>query len=625
MLSEDRPFSSKEISENIDTSARTVTNYINEINSLSEEKIIFSSENRYWLNKTAARSLLEEKTEIPQDFDERSLYIIRALLKDHVDSLNIYQLCDDLFVSYSTIKSDLAKMNQLYHYLDIRFSLKNNRIFLLGNETSKRKLMSKIVYDQHKDILNISAIEEAFPEVDVRRLSIIISRLLQEYHYYLNDFARVNLIMHYALFISRIQHGHYVASGRNIEIKLNNAAEKGIIDEITRQLKDNFDLILSNEELIEFLMLLRANARKIEQDTTQLTSETVDPEIAEYVKRIVRKVQDIYYIDLDDDQFTIPFIIHVKYLIIRSKEDIFIQNPLINSLKQVSPVLLDAAAYIANDLKNYFRLKKPLSYDEIGFIAIHLGAQIERQNNDINKVDAVLLCPDYIQLAATVRNKILYNLGTKINIVATISDPADLQQYQADLLISTMPLSYALSLPSCILSPFVSETDISRLFSFVCEIIDHRNLQILKNDFDYYFSGDNFICSDSGITKEECIHQMAALLMHNGFVSIAYENEVLEREKSVPTSFTDFALPHSYEMDAFRTGVCVLISKEGIQWGENLVHLVLMISMNKRDIIYFYQLYEAVITLFSQRPSSSFVNGINSFSDFKEIIFSLIQ
>ena len=64
MLSEDRPFSSKEISENIDTSVRTVTNYINEINGLSEEKIIFNSENRYWLNKTAARSLLEEKTEI---------------------------------------------------------------------------------------------------------------------------------------------------------------------------------------------------------------------------------------------------------------------------------------------------------------------------------------------------------------------------------------------------------------------------------------------------------------------------------------------------------------------------------------------------------------------------------
>ncbi len=625
LLEKDHPISAKELSVLIDSSNRTVTNYINEINGLSEEKIIFFSNEGYWLDKHSTKELLNEEEDTPQDFDERSLYIIKALLTEHAESLNIYELCEELFVSYSTIKNDLARMNQLYHYLDIRFSVKNNKIYLLGDESAKRKLMGKIIYDQHSDFLNLSALEESFPDVDVRRLSLIISMVLQKYHYYLNDFARINLIMHYAIFINRMKHGHYIVPNTNYDIRIHNSAEKGIINDIADQLKENFDLVLSQDELSEFLMLLKANARSVEVDPLELTSETIDPAIVSYTQTIIKKIQDLYYIDLNDDQFIIPFIIHIKYLIARNKQDIHIRNPLLSSLKQMSPVLLDAAAYIANDICDHFHLKKHFNQDEIGFIAIHLGAQIERQNKDIDKIDAILLCPDYIQLAASVRNKILFNLGTKINIIATISDPNEIFKYPCDLILSTVSLTDSISISTCKISPFVSETDIARIFSIVCEIIDHRNLQILRNDFDYYFNERLFLFNEEDINKEKAICLMADRLISNGNVSSSYEQEVLKREQSVSTSFGHFALPHSFEMDALNTGICILVSKTGIEWDKDLVHLVLMIALNKKDMIYFYQLYEAIIALLSQESTDKILKNVKDFQTFKKTIDSLTR
>ena len=122
------------------------------------------------------------------------------------------------------------------------------------------------------------------------------------------------------------------------------------------------------------------------------------------------------------------------------------------------------------------------------------------------------------------------------------------------------------------------------------------------------------------ISKEECIHIMSKRLKENGYVNNGYENKVIARENSCSTSFYNFAIPHSFEMDALTSGVFLLISNKGIIWNDSIVNIVMMIAMNQNDNMFFYQLYEAIINMLTDEIINSMIKNIDSFDQFRSII-----
>lgn len=51
---------------------------------------------------------------MPQTYAERSSYIIKEFFVHHRTQLDLCELCDILYLSYSSIKSLLQKMNKEY-------------------------------------------------------------------------------------------------------------------------------------------------------------------------------------------------------------------------------------------------------------------------------------------------------------------------------------------------------------------------------------------------------------------------------------------------------------------------------------------------------------------------------
>ena len=76
----------------------------------------------YTALKTSDLSFLDEPQTFAMSYAERSVYIIKKMLIEH-RPLNTFDLCDELFISYSTLKSDLAKMNTLYQSFHVHLSL----------------------------------------------------------------------------------------------------------------------------------------------------------------------------------------------------------------------------------------------------------------------------------------------------------------------------------------------------------------------------------------------------------------------------------------------------------------------------------------------------------------------
>ena len=101
-----RPMSGKELANALEVTPRSIKNYVHEINGLYGKSIIASSRNGYELHTNVVSSLLAslDNQKIPQTQEERSFYIIKQLVLHHHSGLDLFDLCDTLCVSYSTIK-----------------------------------------------------------------------------------------------------------------------------------------------------------------------------------------------------------------------------------------------------------------------------------------------------------------------------------------------------------------------------------------------------------------------------------------------------------------------------------------------------------------------------------------
>lgn len=108
-------------------------------------------------------------------------------------------------------------------------------------------------------------------------------------------------------------------------------------------------------------------------------------------------------------------------------------------------------------------------------------------------------------------------------------------------------------------------------------------------------------------------------------VTSDFEKNVLIREKAASTAFVNIAIPHAMEMEALKTCIGVVISKQGITWDQQCIHLVLLVAINKVDKQIFHDLYEALVILFSNDQVMEQVSECTTFIDFENLIYSNIS
>ena len=162
---------SRQLAAALSISTRSVKNYVNEINLLGNQKVILSSKQGYTVQAAQAKELLSVKEEsIPQT--------------------SLDDLCDALYVSYSTIKADIAKMNRAFANFHIEFTCENEEVRLHGSEKDKRRLVSYVMYEEtDQQFMDANIITSSFPEFPVEQVSMIIRSTFQKYNYYINDFS----------------------------------------------------------------------------------------------------------------------------------------------------------------------------------------------------------------------------------------------------------------------------------------------------------------------------------------------------------------------------------------------------------------------------------------------------
>ena len=207
LLDQNQQLNATQLANSLGVSVRTVHNYINAVNAQYQDAIV-STPTGYRIAPAMAQQMLHQSpNDIPQNAQDRCTYILNRLVQKG-GSLNLYDLCEEIYISATTFHSLMGKMRRLTREYDLSLAVSGDTVTLTGSERNKRRLLSGLLYHESASAFtSTDSLQAAFPSIDIEKIRADVMDVLNENHYFINDYSLLNLLLHIAIAINRVQNG----------------------------------------------------------------------------------------------------------------------------------------------------------------------------------------------------------------------------------------------------------------------------------------------------------------------------------------------------------------------------------------------------------------------------------
>lgn len=615
------------LSEKLNVSPRSIKNYVQNINRQFPGAVL-SSGRGYAVDHEIVRRIMESQSVmIPQTSKERVVYIENRLINhDYSGTLNLYDLCDEIFVSLPTLKKDIQIVKREMKRYDLELISKGDEIEVSGAEKNRRKMLSAIIYKESGiNFVNLQAMQVLFPDIDIGFIKSIIIEIFDQAKYFTNDYCLMNLILHIAIAIDRMQHGNTNHTGKPENLPAMSSREYELSKAIARRLETRFHIHYSEEEIryMVFLILSRATAIDYTDINVSNLRSVIGSEYMDIVEHVTGEICDTYYIDLNSPDFVTRFALHIKNLAVRCRNHHYSKNPFTQEIQTTCPLIYDMALHASLLLEN--KMNITINDDETAYIALHLGSALEEQKSRQSKVTAVLYCPNYYDMSLKISDKINHAFSERLIITGVITDESEIPLIkEEDLIISTIPLSKVISVPSIHFPFFSSAKDDENLSALISELERNKRQKKFESYLRQLINPAFIEVNNTFVSSEDVIHYMVEKFVRFGYVTPDFEHEVLERENLSSTAFGNFAIPHTMKMNALKTGINILICDHPVDWSGHSVQLVLMMCFNKNERRIFNEIYDPLTMTLSEPENIRKIITCRTYEQFIARIVSMI-
>ncbi|EAE6297779.1 PRD domain-containing protein [Listeria monocytogenes] len=606
---ENKWVTSNELAAFCECTTRTIRNNISKINEATPN-LIRSAKQGYQINQ---RIPFELQTE--SDVTERKSKLLLELIKNSTKGVDLFELADILYISEVTLKKDIQQLKNELKEADVQIVTSKNRIKLLGKERAKRKYMISLLYEEggYRESIK-SRIQEMIEFVSIDKLQNIVKEVLTEESITTNQYSMMNIVLHYAISIVRIQQGNTLIETQKTLIQ-KHSKEYEISKKIAEILSEEYQIHFSEAETKQLGLLYvglqneqSANANHGELD------QFVDKKIIEALKSVLANVEETYLIDLQNEQLFIKLAIHVQSLYYRSRYKAYTRNLSLLDIKTSYPVTFDIAVYISSLLQE--KLTIDFNEDEISFIALHIGSFLESENRDYIRLEIGLLIEDYHDL----RTNMLKKLRARFENEATIKliENEDYEE-NFDIILTTNRDIALEKAGSIFIHPLLTMKDIKKISNRI-----QTKKKILENhmrgqQIDRYIVRSLYAnqIDPSELTPAKIREQMISKMEKQTFVTPEFKEKVEKREQMAPTSFpSGIAIPHSIKNDALQSGVSIMTLQEPIYWNDVKIKIIALVAISKKDATEFNDFFEKFVEIVSEPINTKRLSMAESFEAF---------
>ncbi|EKZ4917356.1 BglG family transcription antiterminator [Listeria monocytogenes] len=606
---ENKWVTSNELAAFCECTTRTIRNNIYKINEVTPN-LINSTKQGYQINLNIPFEFQSES-----DVTERKSKLLLELIKNSTKGVDLFELADILYISEVTLKKDIQQLKNELKEADVKIVISKDRVKLIGKERAKRKYMISLLYEEggYRESIK-SRIQEMIEFVSIDKLQNIVKEVLAQESITTNQYSMMNIVLHYAISIVRIQQGNTLIETQKTLIR-KHSKEYEISKKIAKILSEEYQIHFSEAETKQLGLLYvglqneqSANANHGELD------QFVDKKIIDALKIVLANVEETYLIDLQNEQLFIKLAIHLQSLYYRSRYKAYTRNLSLLDIKTSYPVTFDIAVYISSLLQE--KLAIDFNEDEISFIALHIGSFLESENRDYIRLEIGLLVDDYHDL----RTNMLKKLRARFENEATI-ELIENEDYEEnfDIILTTNRDVALEKAGSIFIHPLLTTKDIKKITSRI-----QTKKKILENNIrgqqiDRYIVRSLYSnqIDPSELTPAKIREQMISKMEKQNFVTPEFKEKVEKREQMAPTSFpSGIAIPHSIKNDALQSGVSIMTLQEPIYWNDVKVKIIALVAISKKDATEFNDFFEKFVEIVSEPINTKRLSMVESFEEF---------
>ncbi|WP_318364439.1 BglG family transcription antiterminator [Enterobacter sp.] len=611
-----------ELAQRLSVSTRTVRADITALNALLAShgaQFILSRGNGYQLkidDATRFHSLQTDRPRalrIPRSGQERVHYLVVRFLTSAF-SLKLEDLADEWFVSRATLQSDMAEVRdwlQRYHLtLETR---PRHGMKLFGSEMAIRACLTDLLWelaqqDAHSPLLTEEALNRGVPE----QLERLLHQCFTRHHIRLTDEGELFIRLYCAVAVRRISEGYplpeFTADDGDENVHL--AAR-----EIAATLQQLAQKPLAPSE--EAWLRVHIAGRQVQEIAPSAINADDDEALVNY---ILGFINTHYNYNLQNDaQLHADLLTHIKTMITRVRYQIMIPNPLLDNIKQHYPMAWDMTLAAVSGWGKY--TPWTISENEIGFLVLHIGVGLERHYNiGYQRQPRVLLVCDAGNAMARMIEAVLQRKYPQIEVTSTVTlrDYEQRDSISEDFVIATARISEK-DKPVVTIAPFPTDYQLEQIGKLV--LVDRTRPWMLEK----YFDASHFRIIDRSVDQQTLFAMLCSQLHEEGFVNAEFVDSVVEREAIVSTMLGDgIALPHALGLLAKKTVVYTVLAPEGIQWGDEVAHIVFLLAISKSEYEEAMAIYDIFVTFLRERALTRLC-ACKDFTEFKTVAMECVS
>lgn len=601
--------SATNLSKLLDISTRTLRNDITSINK-SDMVNITSSREGYKLSYVSDEAnILLDNIHISEQTKSLNTVLQYLLNNSPAHILDISEAC---YMSESSVVRCIHTLESLLNKYNLKIRRKSDTFEIIGSEYDKRNLFAKLIHSESLHTLtSLKQFEQYFNDFDINDVKDIINEILEKYHLQVDDIHYQNLIVNISISLQRI------ITGKSIEplpFTYDIDDDETIVhlsDDLCKRLQEFYEVTFDKNDY-EYVQILCIGSIQVDEYEEKVLYS--DYSFIYKIKEILDEMIDQYMLDVNYQMSLKQFALHIHRLIFRSQTSLFFDNSFNDNLKNTHPFIYELAAFFSYKLQETFDIK--INDGEIGLIAIYLGLMIQNDDSQRQYVRVLCLCPHYRDLRDHFSKEFLLNFNDIAQLIGFVSSIEESYNCQYDLLVSTIN-DYEKD--DCIVvSPLLMKEDLNKLRNKLYYIQEIKKKEELMNRLIHYMDAKLFFRNIDFNTKKDTILFLCNQMLKQGYANTEFVDSVFEREKISDTSyFNKFAIPHAIYFGSSKTCISVLINDKSIPWGhDKKVNIVILISINEKDIQYFNPIYSALVDLLLDDVTFSEMAAIKDYEQF---------
>ena len=604
LIPEDGFITYRNLSDKLQLSKRTIYSEINDLNEiLFDHGAGIISKPRYGLkveirDEDLYRTFLKSFEEELPDYgnsESRALLIAKDMLSAE-EGFRMDDLCQDYYISRSTLNTDLKKIRTLFARHDLQIvSTAHKGSDVKGTENNKRRCLSEI----SKRLQNNS---DPKMNREMNDIALILRDVFNERKFRIPEYLFNNLVIHFYIAIVRIRHGFSLEEAEGFE-QFSDEEERLIAMTIIEKIEKKFGIVFPDTEL--GYIILNLESRQLKEDNS-----VIPVEIYETVMEMLDEIDQMFHYDFKYDLELVSLLAsHLVSLEVRLLYDIPLDNPLLEEIRQGSLLAFEMAKVACSKLVE--RYHKKVTADEMAYIALHFHLAIERKK-DKRKKNVLIVCGTGRASAELLAYNIRKNYGNTLNVVGTheSTDFTGLNFDDYDYILTTIHIEEKIPIP-------IIEVNLMHMKESEEKLNEYLSFNT-RSDMLQYFKEGLFIGHMKEKTKEEVLSRLCSLAQNEGLAAEGFLEKVLKREKLGTTSFgNSIAIPHPYRPEGEESFVVTGILDEPVRWDDAEAQIIFLLSMKAKGDHSLQPFYRSVGKLLASRSG---VARLIEAQDFKTLI-----